>query len=95
MRMGIGIGWPNATAGATPIIPRTGWFNIAIDCNGGGYSATTWTQELTDTTLQSGQYAYYPAGNVRVLLGTFSETLPEISFTITIDGSQGFNSCPT
>ena len=95
MRMGIGIGWPNATSGATPIIPRTGWFNITIDCNGDAYSSGTWTQELTNTTLQSGQYAFAPSRDTRVLLGIFSETLPEILATITIDGSQGFNSCPT
>jgi hypothetical protein len=93
--MGIGIGWPNATSGATPIIPKTGWFNITIDCNGDTYAAGTWTQELTDTILQSGQYAFSPSRDARVLLGIFSETLPEISFTVTIDGSQGFNSCPT
>jgi len=95
MRMGIGIGWPNATSGATPIIPKTGWFNITTDCNGNGYGFGTWTQKLTDTILQSGQYAYFPVGNVRVLLGTFSETPPDILVPITIDGSQGFNSCPT
>ena len=91
--MNMSIGWPNATSGATPIIPKTGWFNITADCNGTEYGAGTWTQLLINTILQSGQYAYYPDGNVRVLLGAFSETFPEILATITIDGSQVFNSC--
>lgn len=96
MKMGIGIGWPNATAGVAPIITRTGWFNIAIDCNGTEYIPNVvWTQQLTNTTLQSGQYAFAPGIGLRVLLGTFSETYPEILTTITIDDSQGFNSCPT
>ena len=92
MRMGIGIGWPNASAGVTPIIPRTGWFNITIDCNGTLYLEGTWTQQLINTTLQTGQYAFAPAVGRRVLLGTFSETIPDILVGITIV-DEGFNSC--
>jgi hypothetical protein len=92
--MGIGIGWPNASAGATPIIPRTGWFEINTDCSGTEYPAGTWTQLLFETVLQSGQYAYSATADGIVLLGTFSEA-PDILYTITIDDSQVFNSCPT
>jgi hypothetical protein len=93
--MGIGIGWPNASAGAAPIIPRTGWFNVIMNCNGETYAELyAWTQQLFDTTLQSGQYAFSPALGTRVLLGTFSETIPDIIVAITIV-DEGFNSCPT
>ena len=92
MRMGIGIGWPNASAGVTPIIPRTGWFNVSRDCNGTVYLEGTWTQQLINTTLQSGQYAFASAVGTRVLLGTFSESPPGGTVEITIV-DEGFNSC--
>lgn len=91
MRMGIGIGWPNASAGVTPIIPKTGWFNIEQDCNETAYN-NAWTQLLIDTVLQSGQYAYSTDVGTRVLLGTFSDLDPSAENTITIEG-EGFNSC--
>jgi len=91
MRMGIGIGWPNASAQATPIVSRTGWFNIYVDCGGTEY-ISAWSQLLTDTNLQSGQYAYSPNIGTRVLLGTFSETEPLVLFRILIE-NEGFNSC--
>ena len=92
MRMGIGIGWPNASAGSTPIITRTGWFEINTDCNGTPYVEGTWTQQLINTTLQSGQYAFASAAGTRVLLGKFSESFPGGLVEITIV-DEGFNSC--
>lgn len=90
---GIGIGWPNSTSGSNPIIPVTGWFNISTDCNGTEYLPGSWTQKITDTTLQTGQYVYYPDENVRVLLGGFTDTAPISTFTVVVDSSEGFNSC--
>jgi hypothetical protein len=95
MKMGIGIGWPNSTSGSNPIITVTGWFNISTDCNGAVYRSNSWTQQITDTTLQTGQYVYYPKGGVRVLLGAFTDTPPLLPRTILVDSSEGFNSCPT
>ena len=90
---GIGIGWPNSTSGSNPIIPRTGWFNIGIDCNGTAYPFSSWTQQIVDTTLQTGQYVYYPDENVRVLLGVFTDVTPVSMFNVIVDSSEGFNSC--
>ena len=92
---GIGIGWPNSTSGSNPIIPRTGWFNINTDCNDTEYMPNSWTQEITNTVLQTGQYVYYPDGDVRVLLGVFTDVSPVSTFNVIIDSSEGFNSCGT
>jgi len=93
MRMGIGIGWPNASAGATPIVTRTGYFNVISACGGEYYPVDqVWTQQLINTTLQSGQYAYSTIIGTRVLLGTFSESPPGGAAELTIV-DEGFNSC--
>ena len=95
MRMGIGIGWPNASAGVTPIITRTGWFNVISDCFGEEYLPNQfWTQQLINTTLQSGQYAFSTSIGTRVFLGVFVESPPTGLAEITIV-DEGFNSCPT
>lgn len=91
--MGIPIGWPNASAKTNPIGPVTGWFSLEITCIGSVFVPGTWTQEIINTTLQTGQYVYYPAGNTRVLLGEFTATPPEALATAIIDSSEGFNSC--
>ncbi len=93
MKMGIGIGWPNSTSGSNPIVTRTGWFNINIDCNDLEYQADSYTQEIINTTLQTGQYVYYPNQNVRVLLGGFTDQNPFIQFTVVVDSSEGFDGC--
>lgn len=92
MRMGIGIGWPNASANAQ-VIPVNAWFRINIDCKGTTYPSNTWTQKLMNTTLQTGQYVYYPLQETRVLLGERSLLAPPTEYEITVDGSEGFNSC--
>ena len=91
--IGIGIGWPSASSQSAPIIPRTGWFNINTDCTDTEYPPNSWTQQIEDTTLQTGQYVYYPDGGIRVLLGVFTDVPPVSMFNVIVDSSEGFNSC--
>ena len=87
--IGIGIGWPNASAGRGN---QQGWFNVPETCNsgpiGGGY-----TQYFENTTYKEGDYVYDPAENGYVLLGAFQKTEPIIAKPFTIEG-EPIGSCP-
>jgi len=91
MKMGIGIGWPNATSGNAPVILRSGWFNIPIDCNGTTYTSTA-TQYVSSVDWQEGQYVYSYNVGIRVLLGAFYELDPGVGDYYDVTG-PAYNSC--
>ncbi len=92
MKMGIGIGWPNATSGSTPpVILRSGWFNILSDCNGTVYTVTA-TQYVSSVDWQEGQYVYSYNVGTRVQLGIFYESDPGVDEYYDVTG-PAYNSC--
>jgi hypothetical protein len=90
---GIGIGWPNASNQNAPVVLRSGWFSVAISCNGESFPIGTYTQYLIDTSLQEGDYVYSPSKNTRVPLGTFVDYEPTIINEINIQTSPVYTSC--
>jgi len=91
MKMGIGIGWPNATSGATPVVLRSGWFNIPTDCNETVFASTA-TIYVSNVNWQEGQYVYSNDVSTRVLLGTFYDSDPGVIDYFGVTG-PAYNSC--
>ena len=63
---GISIGWPNASAQATP--PTYIYFIVTSFCSGTEFPAGT-TQAILEGVYSSGDYVYSTTANSRVLLG--------------------------
>ena len=91
MKMGIGIGWPNATSGTAPVVLRSGWFNISTDCNGTVFVSTA-TIYVSNVNWQEGQYVYSNDVNNRLLLGTFYDSNPGVVDYFDVTG-PAYNSC--
>ena len=87
--MNMSIGWPmtSSSRGGKP-----GWFKIKENCEGKKYE-NVYSQELLSTDYKEGDYVYFPAGNIRVLLGPFFKVLPDPNEIITISG-PAYTSCP-
>lgn len=90
---GIGIGWPNASSQSTPVVIRSGRFALSEDCSGTIFTDGTYTQYLIDTSLQEGDYVYYPERGTRIPLGNFYEEEVIINVEINIQTSPVYNSC--
>jgi hypothetical protein len=91
MRMGIGIGWPNNTSGGNSNL-RSGWFIIDEIC-GQGAPASASTDFVINVDWQTGDYVYSPYLGTRVLLGAYTDTLPEFFNFYEVQGPT-YNSCP-
>jgi hypothetical protein len=85
MKMGIGIGWPNASASNQS---QMVYFEIEGVC-GGGVPLNSTTQLVDNSIYQTGDYV--DSGDVRVLLG--SETAIEGYSLFNISGPV-YTSCP-
>jgi len=86
---GMSIGWPmtSSSRGGKP-----GWFKIQGNCEGKTFE-NVYSQQLLSTDYSEGDYVYFPAGDVRILLGAFFEVLPDPNEIITISG-PAYTSCP-
>ena len=91
--MSMGIGWPNASNQNAPVVLRSGRFNITIDCFNTIYPANTYTQYLTNTSLQEGDYVYSPEIGTRIPLGIFTDIEPIIHIEIDIEPSPVYTRC--
>lgn len=89
MKMGIGIGWPNATSGS---INAQGWFNVTESCVS-GIVGGAYTQYFESTTYKEGDYVFAIEDSGYVLLGVFQKTEPIILKPFTIEG-EPIGSCP-
>ena len=85
--MSMGIGWPNASAQATP--PTYVYFTINSFCNGGIPEAAT-TQAILEGTYSSGDYVYSTTVGSRALLGAIA---PEPGKTIYNVSGQVYPDC--
>ena len=91
--MGIGIGWPNASAQNAPVL-RTGWFNVVSACSNPGFPLVgNYTEEQVGVDWVEGDYVYYPEGQYRVLLGPFQEEAPVNPIKILDVVGPAYNSC--
>lgn len=91
--MGIGMGWPNASAQNAPVL-RTGWFNVISTCNFPGVILVdNYTNEQIGVDWVEGDYVYYPDGQYRVLLGPFQDTVPVNPQKILNVVGPTYNSC--
>jgi len=88
---GIGIGWPNATSGGAPIPLRSGWFIVAMSCNGGEFESAS-TIYVSNVDWQQGQYVYSNDLSTRVLLGAFYESDPDLNVQFNVEG-PAYNDC--
>lgn len=89
MKMGIGIGWPNASASNQG---QMVYYQIQEVC-GQSLPLDATTQLVNDSVYQTGDYVRYVGGSGnRVLLGAVSETIGTIVFNI---GGEVYASCPT
>lgn len=86
MRMGIGIGWPNASAQITPL--GYTYFETASFCSSLETPGTT--QAVLKGTYNVGDYVYSPTINSRIQLG---ETTSEPGATIYNITGTAYNSC--
>ena len=89
MKMGIGIGWPNATSGSGN---KQGWFNVPETCNSGTIGGS-YTQYFESTDYKEGDYVYAIEDSGYVLLGAFQTSDPVSTKIFTIEGPVT-NSCP-
>lgn len=91
MRMGIGIGWPNASASNQS---QMVYFEITGICVGLWFEG--WTSQLVDASLyQPGDYVDYDNGGGdagRVILGDTVENAGETIYNIY---GPAYTSCPT
>ena len=85
MRMGIGIGWPNASAAPTPAYT---YFETASFCSGVEPSGTT--QAVLEGTYNTGDYVYSPTINSRIVLGNTTSVPGDPIYNIT---GPAYNSC--
>lgn len=85
---GIGIGWPNASAGTTTGI--SGWFVIEEVCTLGP-PVGIFTTYQNNVNWQSGDYVYCPFYGQRVLLGTLYAEEPDAP-QLDVEGPV-YNSC--
>jgi hypothetical protein len=88
MKMGIGIGWPNATSGSGG---PPGWFLIVSAC-GVGIADPSYTDPLYNTIYQPGDYVFSPDTGTRVLLGAFTEVEPIGEPIYRVEG-PAYNGC--
>lgn len=89
MKMGIGIGWPNAASGSGN---KQGWFNVPESCSNGSIVGG-YTQYFESTDYKEGDYVYAIGGGGYVLLGAFQTSDPVSTKIFTIEGPVT-NSCP-
>jgi hypothetical protein len=87
--MGIGIGWPNASAQGVPEV--MGYFYIIDRCDGGSLPIGSTTQLVSTSFYSTGNYVRCDNFSTRVLLGTIA---PEISPDNYEISGEVFNSCP-
>lgn len=89
MKMGIGIGWPNASASSTPVL-RSGWFQVIYQC-GSGPVVGIYTNYQTSVNWVHGDYVYYINKDTRVQLGILYDADPG-GEQYTVEGPV-YNSC--
>lgn len=92
MRMGIGIGWPNASAGKNGPNLRSGWFEINSICSGGALPPSAYTDFVMNVNWQTGDYVFSPYLGTRILLGNYTDTLPEFGNFYSVGGGV-YSSC--
>jgi hypothetical protein len=89
MKMGIGIGWPNASASNQV---QMVYYQIQQVC-GQAVPPNSTTQLVDNSIYQTGDYVrYVGSGGNRVLLGEVTETIGTNVFNI---GGEVYASCPT
>ncbi len=89
MRMGIGIGWPNASASN-----QSQMVYFAIEAICGGDTLPTYTTQLVDSSIyQTGDFVDFVAGpqTGRLALGNIVETPGNKIFNIS---GQTYTGCP-
>jgi hypothetical protein len=87
MKMGIGIGWPNASAQNVTV---SGWFYIIMSC-GSFTPVNTFTIYQENTPYREGDFVFCTELDTRVMLGEISMVEPSGS-QFNISGPI-YNSC--
>lgn len=89
MKMGIGIGWPNASASSTPV--ELAYFQVDYFCDNSVHK--TGCTQLIDTSIyRPGDYVFCTTPNVLVRVELGSITIEPFGATYNVNGPV-YNSC--